>query len=130
MFGKKKLRSWGSAKNNVHLPSVTKLRYFIERNLDPFLEEKILAGKNSQQAVGNPEMEFGGKTDICIILVIWQEETTILSEENILAGKNSQRAVGNPEMQFGGKTDICKSLIIWQKKPIYFCRRNCFGGKK
>ena len=65
MFGKKKLRSWGSAKNNVHLPSLTKLRYFIERNLDPFLEEKILAGKNSHQAVGNPEMEFGGKTDFC-----------------------------------------------------------------
>jgi hypothetical protein len=78
MFGKKKLRSWGSAKNNVHLPSVTKLRYFAGRNHDPFLEDKILAGTNGQRAVGNPEMEFGGKTDICKSLVIWQEETNIL----------------------------------------------------
>jgi hypothetical protein len=42
---------------------VTKLRYFAGRNNDPFLEENILAGKNSQRAVGNPEMEFGGKSD-------------------------------------------------------------------
>ena len=53
-----------TAKNNVQLPSVTKLRYLAGRNHDPYLEENILAGKNSHRAVGNPEMEFGGKTDI------------------------------------------------------------------
>jgi hypothetical protein len=54
-----------TAKNNVQLPSVTKLRYLAGRNHDPYLEENILAGKNSHRAVGNPEMEFGGKTDFC-----------------------------------------------------------------
>jgi hypothetical protein len=62
---------------------VTKLRYFAGINHDPFLEENILAGKNSQRAVGNPEMEFGGKTDICKSLVIWQEETNILLKNRL-----------------------------------------------
>jgi hypothetical protein len=55
-----------------------KFGHLAGRNQYTFVEKIVLAGKNSQRAVGNPEMEFGGKTDICKSLVIWQEETNIL----------------------------------------------------
>jgi hypothetical protein len=67
---------------------VTKLRYFAGRNNDPFLEENILAGKNSQRAVGNPEMEFGGKTDFCKIIgyfLAGRDQNTL--EEDCFGGK-------------------------------------------
>jgi hypothetical protein len=41
-----------------------KLDIFWQEETRTLLKKIVLAGKNSQRAVGNPEMEFGGKTDI------------------------------------------------------------------